>query len=99
MSLLKWDWIYFTEGGAKLAVLTAAEPYKYCFEIKLVKFEKDVWDFDHPEFWETRYLLTGTIWQGRSARLKQLKAWYYTLEDAQAAAEAVLVTMKLEGKI
>lgn len=40
MSLLKWDWIHFTEGGAKLAVLTAAEPYKYCFEIKLMKFEK-----------------------------------------------------------
>lgn len=87
MSLLKWDWIHFTEGGAKLAVLTAAEPYKYCFEIKLVKFEKDVWDFDGPDVWEV---------VAPSSRVLEV---HKDKQSAVDAAMAILAILKLKGEI
>lgn len=100
MSLLDWGWLHCRECGVRLEMETASEPYKYYFEIKPVMFPPgDVWDIDNFDRYRTRYLLTGSIWTRFPDEKQLVKAWFDSCEKAEQAAEAALVTLKLEGKI
>lgn len=99
MSLLKWDWQFRIEGGVHVRNYVAKERDKYLFEIGEVMRLLD--DTDPEVFgcrWQKAYLLTGYVIDNKY-HTHPLQGWFCTEEDAMDAAEAALVTAKLEGKL
>ena len=99
MSLLKWDWQFRIEGGVHVRNYVAKERDKYLFKIEEVMRLSDVAD---PEIfgclWQKAYLLDGYVIDNKY-HTHPLQGWFCTEEDAMDAAEAALVTARLEGKL
>ena len=98
MSLLDWFWYGGKEGGEYVSHHVAEERNRYHFEIKTVSAPPNDADIFRLEEWKTRWYLVGEVFDKQGHR-RVCKGKFPSLEDAQAAAEAALVTLKLEGKL
>ncbi|MEE1407972.1 MAG: hypothetical protein U0K42_12030 [Bacteroidales bacterium] len=98
MSLLKWDWHGGMKYGEFVSHHVAEERNRYHFEIKTVSEPPNDLDLFRFEEWKTRWYLVGEVFDKQGHR-RVCKGKFPSLEDAQAAAEAALVTLKLEGVI
>ena len=99
MSLLKWDWQFRIEDGVRICSYVAKERNKYFFKVEETMRWRDAEpDFDTLDCWQKVYLLDGYVIDNKY-HTHPLRGWFYTEEDAMEAAEAALITKKLEGKL
>ena len=98
MSLLKWDWQFRIEDGVRIRSYVAKERHKYFFKVEEVMRYVPDSALDFGTWWQKMYLLDGYVIDNKY-HTHPLKGWFYTEEEAMAAAEAALVTLKLQGKL
>lgn len=98
MSLLDWSWHGGKEHGEFVSHHVAEVRNRYHFDIKTASEPPNDWDFFQLEEWRTRWYLDGEVFDKQCHR-HICRGKFFSLKDAMDAAETVLVTLKLEGKL
>lgn len=98
MSLLKWEKDYVWETSRPVPRWVASVRGKYHFRIiEVLSDPDDVWELGFTRLVKT-YLLGGFVIDNQH-HTHTLDGRFFCLDDAMDAAEAALVTKKLEGVI